>query len=78
MSDSEEIITPFLLERLARQVDEAGVQLEREHPLDSLLKSMQKHGWQEEDPMVLWVKEAMLVPYPMPRWEARERGLLPG
>lgn len=63
--------------RRVRQVQEAAESMASEHPLDSLLADMREHGWSDDDPMVRWVREAMVVPYPMPRWEAYERGLLP-
>lgn len=47
-----------------------------EHPLDTLLSMMRSHGWGEDDPMVRLAVEATKVPYPMPRWEAVEKGLL--
>ena len=62
--------------RIMRNVHAAAERMADEHPLDTLLRDMLDHGWADDDPMVRWVRQAMKVPYPMPRWEAYERGLL--
>lgn len=64
------------IRRLHREVEGAAERMMAEHPLDTLLRDMLAHGWSESDPMIVWVKEAMKVPYPMSRWEAYVRGLL--
>jgi hypothetical protein len=64
------------LVRLQERFEEAVETLEDEHPLDTLLRDMLEHHWSEADPMVRMVRDAMKIPYPMTRAEARERGLL--
>ena len=62
--------------QLRQDVEDEVERAEGEHPLDTLLRTMESHGWNADDPMVSLVREAQRIPYPMPRWEARERGLL--
>jgi hypothetical protein len=69
--------TPIRVHQMQRDLQAAAERMADEHPLDTLLAEMREHGWDDGDPMVKWVKQAMVIPYPMTRTEAVERGIIP-